>query len=142
MFDTWKRRRKLERELAQLWDHFKPQFNAAKTEDDHREVYELFSIDSADTVRELELIKTRKIREQAIKFGVDFPPFEESSGDNWEKIPYSNGNKLTAKAETKLTRQIKVAKFAAWKQWAELLVPILSLLVSLVLAFAALKGKS
>lgn len=141
-YADWKKRRKLERELAQLWGLFKPQFNAAKTEDDHRQVYEEYSIDSADTVREIERIKTRRIREQAIKFGIDFPPFEESSEDNWEEIGYSMGRKLTEKAETKLMHQISVARFAYWKQWAELLVPVLSLLVSLVLAFAALKAKS
>lgn len=140
MFETWKRRRKLERELAKLYDHYAPQLKAARTEDDYREAREPFDIDAADIVSELERLKTRKIRERAIKFGIDFPPFENSE-DNWDEIPYSSSRALTEKAQTKLAHQISVARFAYWKQWAELLVPILSLLVSLVLAFAALKSK-
>lgn len=57
-YTDWRKRRKLERELAELWEHFAPQMKAAQSEDEDRYVYEMFSIDAADTVRDLERIKT------------------------------------------------------------------------------------
>lgn len=84
---------------------------------------------------------TLKARRKAEKFGFDFPPFE-SHEDNWEDIPYSTRKALSARAHAKINRDASAARFAYWKAWVEILVPILSLLVSLVLALAALKGKS
>ena len=140
MFDNWKKRRKLERELKEIYNHYAPRLKAAKTEDDYRNEAEPYHIDIAETRGEMEAMLTRKARRKAEKFGFDFPPFE-SSEENWEEIPYSTRKALSERAHAKINRDVSKARFAYWKAWVEILVPVLSLLVSLVLALAALRRK-
>lgn len=121
MFDNWRKRRKLERELKQIYNHYAPSLTAAKTEEDYRAEVEPYLIDVAETRAELEAMATRKTRNKAEKFGFDFPPFETSE-ENWEDIPYSSRKALSERAHAKINREVSTARFAYWKAWVEILV--------------------
>lgn len=77
-----------------------------------------------------------KLIQEAIQWGVEIPDRE----DWWtEYISESPSRLHTQKLEwlspigqTMVSKQIRDARFAYWKGWAEILIPILSLLVAII----------
>jgi len=93
--------------------------------------------------------ESKVLIQEAESWGIEIPAKED-----WREIIYISGfgidgvkvddldkarpvTVLSAKGRTMITKQIREARLAYWKSWAEILIPILSLLVAII---ALLKG--
>jgi hypothetical protein len=137
MFDDWKKRRELLREYKRIVELYAPDFKAAKTEDDYYVARHIFDQETADITVQLERMKTQKARSKAEKFGIEVPPIDED-GENWAEVAFTGRKFLNEKALARINREVTTRRFAYWKQWVEVIVPVLSLLISLILAQFAL----
>jgi len=130
MLSDWKKRRRLQREIDEIYESHKREFNAAKTEDDHHIIYQIFEQETAELTRELERMTTLRVRRKAARFGLRLPPFDDN--ESWYEIPYTGSMALTDWAIAKINREVSDLRFAYWKRWIELLVPILSLIIAII----------
>lgn len=130
MFDDWKKRRALKRELREIDKFYESNFRAAKTLEDYLPVRSVYDAETGEILRELSVYETRKMRQRADKWGIDLPPFD--SDDDWEKHSWTGHLSLTQAATAKVNRKIGEAKLTYWERWAKILVPILSLLVAIL----------
>jgi hypothetical protein len=137
MFDEWRKRRKLLREYKEIAEHYAPDFKAAKSEEDYYVARHIFDQETADITEQLERMKTQKARSKAEKWGVEVPPIDEN-GENWDEVPFTGRKFLNQRCLARINREVHTRKVAYWKQLVEVVVPVLSLLVSLILALVAL----
>jgi len=142
MFDNWKKRRKLNQELAEIDKAYASDFRAAKTQDDYNAVRSVYDIETAETVSELRWMQTAKLRRRAKKFGLELQPHGwliVGEEPYWETNPHTNRTYLSDAGIEKLSHEIVDARFAYWKRWVEILAPTASVIISLLaLGLAAL----
>lgn len=87
---------------------------------------------------ELAWMETIRMRDKARRFGITLPPFDDSDcweqGKFWEKRgeAFVAGMLLTEDGIAEVERRVREARFVYWKGWAEVLIPILSLLVAII----------
>jgi hypothetical protein len=138
MFDDWKKRRSLRRQLGQIDKYYAPLYKAAKTADDHYNVFLQYEAENAEEISLLRWLETKKVKNTAARLGVEIP--EGFIGGHSEENKYTGRTYLNDEGLTYYRRHIARARFAYWKQWAELLVPILSLLVAIIALLFAKSG--
>src|SRR5216110_1097271 len=73
MFDDWKKRRSLRRELRRISKSFEPLYKAAKNADDHYAVWCQFEAENAEEISLLAWLDTKKVKDAAARLGVDIP---------------------------------------------------------------------
>jgi len=86
---------------------------------------------------------SRKITRLAERWGIDIPnrpewystEIKEVDPDEFDGRDTVIDRWLNEEGRTMISRQISEARFASWKRWVDLLVPILALLVALVAVF-------
>jgi len=86
---------------------------------------------------------SRKITRLAEKWGIDIPnrpewystEIKEVDPEEFDGRDTVIDRWLNEEGRTIISRQVSEARFARWKQWVDLLVPILALLVALVAVF-------
>ena len=132
-------KRKLRRDLKAINDRYLPQLNEASRANDSNKYIRLkfeWEPQAGKLRTELESPKTDRVVKTARSFGIEPPSLENR--DYWEKIPSTDVHVLTKHGFVQLKRQISTARLSYWKQWSEIMVPILALLVALL---ALLKSK-
>lgn len=134
MFDDWKKRRKLKKEIADIDQLYAAEFRAAKTEDDYYPVKSVYDIETAEAISELRWMQTAKLIKRAKKYGVVPPPHYLETGESpyWETNSHTQRSYLNDDGAAKLTGDFKEARFTYWERLAKLLVPILSLLIAII----------
>jgi hypothetical protein len=130
MLNSWKKRRQLQREIDEIYKSHESEFRSAKTDQDHHFIYDMFQGESAELTRELERMTTIRMRKKAARFGLSLPPFDDD--ESWYDIPYTGSKALTDTAIAKINREVSDLRFAYWKRWVELLIPILSLITTII----------
>lgn len=94
-------------------------------DDDPRKVEELAHI-AEERQRQLDLLdkyESRYLLRKAENWGIELPFKEE-----W----YAGKGLLNNLGRAVITKQIRDARFAYWKGWVELLIPVLSLLLAII----------
>lgn len=134
MFEAWKKRRKLDKEVADFDQFYAPQFRAAKTEDDRYAVRSVYDVETAEAVSELRWMQTAKLIKRGKKYGVKPPPHNLETGEApyWERNKFTERSYLSDEGEAKLIEDTNEARFVYLERRAKLLVPILSLLVAIL----------
>jgi hypothetical protein len=130
MLNSWKKRRQLQREIDEIYKSHESEFRSAKTDQDHHFIYDMFQGESAELTRELERMTTIRMRKKAARFGLSLPPFDDD--ESWYDIPHTGSKALTDTAIAKINREVSDLRFAYWKRWVELLIPILSLITTII----------
>ena len=136
MFDEWKKRRKLIRALRHADKKRAPLRNVTVDSENVDDYYSLYKVDTEidGILADLEELEEGRLKRTAHRFGI---PFREVSFDEWLKVKESGHNpktvgRLSHRELAELRRNITEARFTYWKKWAELLVPILSLLIAII----------
>ena len=147
MFYYRRKLRKLRKEIRAIREHHEQRLREIETDDELRALAEESATKSEPLVCERETLIDRKVLANAAKFGIHVPSPEESPSSWKKKNRWMTSTYLTNQGRAQVTRSIAKARFAYWKQWSNLLVPILSFLVGLMgLLVAALglliKGKN
>ena len=130
MFDDWKKRRSLRRELRRISTSYEPRYKAAKNADDHYAVWCEYEAVYAEEISLLNWLETKKVKDAAARLGVDIP--EGYIGGHSEDNRHTGRTYLNDEGLTYYRRQINRARFAYWKQWIEMLVPVLALVVAII----------
>src|SRR2546426_7345780 len=73
MFDDWKKRRSLRREIRQIDKNWAPLFKAAKNADDHYALSDQYDAENAEEISLLHWLETKKVKNAAAKLGVEIP---------------------------------------------------------------------
>jgi hypothetical protein len=126
------KRRRLIRALRQA-DKKRDVLRASENEDDYDALYEIDrKIDNI--LLDIDALDQRTLKRAAYRFGI---PFRRVGFDEWLKVKEGGGNpkaldNLSFEESAALRRKIADARFAYWKKWAELLIPILSLLIAII----------
>jgi hypothetical protein len=131
--------RKLRRELKTVKEKYVPLLNQAMQAHDSNQYIRLsfeYEPQAGKLRTELESPKTDRVVKTARSFGIEPPSLENR--DYWDKIPSTDVYVLTKYGLAHLKRQISTARFSYWKQWSEIIVPILALIVAII---ALLKSK-
>ena len=126
-------KRRLRRELKAINDRYLPQLNEASRTHNSNEYIRLkfeYEPQAGKLRTELESPKTDRVVKTGRRFGIEPPSLENR--DYWAKIPSTDVHVLTKYGFAQLKRQISTARFSYWKQWSEIVVPILALLVALL----------
>lgn len=137
----WWERRKLKRELRrvewQIWD-FEVMFSDARRTGS-RGVYPWGRKQRDKIKRLIEQHDSRQIVRQAERFGIEIPVKPEWFTTEIKHIDPDNLESeevmdrwLNETGRTMIERQVKEARFAYWKRWADILVPILALIVAII----------
>ena len=123
---TWNERRttiKLRRELERLRKFYEPDLRT-KTGADHESLLAEYFSEQDIVEYQLREIESRQLVRRARRWFVDIP-----TGDSWDRGPA--GHFLTQKAADALRRAVRDERRKEIKWWAELVMPILALLVAL-----------
>jgi hypothetical protein len=133
MFDEWKKRRKLKKELEEIDRLYAPDFRAAKSENDYHAVRAGYDVETAETISELRRMETAKLVKRAKKYGVESPPHYLVTGQlpYWEKNDHTQRTYLSDNGAAKLNHETSEAVLNYWKRWVEIVSPIATVLIAL-----------
>jgi hypothetical protein len=133
MFDNWRRRRKLRQEVAKIENEYAPRLinegDSIRTE---------FNFKRSAPLNELRRLETEKLQRDIQRFGIT-----AIFASGWKLDARGGEWYLSEEAMTTARNMIKEARYNYWKKWFDLLVPILSFIVSilaLLVAIIALKN--
>ncbi len=127
------KRRKLRRELKAVKKKYIPLLNAAMQTHGSNEYIRLkFEYDPqvGKLRKELESPRTDRVVKTASSFGIE-PPILENR-DYWEKLPSTDVYVLTRHGFSQLNRQISTARLSYWKEWSQIIIPVLALIVAIL----------
>jgi len=139
MFDYWRARRRLQRQLTNLDDEYLPKVERAKLEYKHAapgdDLSALVEGDYGGRRKfiEIELRRLESGRTYSLmrSWGVDAPKQNIPSGPLYEAD--RDGNLLlTQDGQAAASQAISDARFAWCKKWVDLLAPIMSTIISLI----------
>jgi hypothetical protein len=131
--------RKLRSQLKTVKQKYVPLLNEAMQNHDSNEYIRLkFEYDPqiGKLRTELESPPTDRVVRTARSFGIEPPNLENR--DYWEKLPSTDTYLLTKHGLSQLKLQISTARFSYWKEWSQIVVPILALIVAIL---ALMKSK-
>lgn len=118
-------RRRLEREITKLEEESR--VIHASDDDEFLQISSEYNHQIAELQNELDAVESRHLSQRAKRFGIDLqeavgPWYSDHRGRLW----------LEDKYRVKASQAISDARFAWWRKWLELLVPILSLIIAIL----------
>jgi hypothetical protein len=133
MFDEWRERRKLKRQLADITRRYTPRLKAASEE--NREAIEgERESEMVSPYILLELLETERLLKKVRKLGIDYK-YDQTW---WAENEITEQSWLNNRGHAKLRKLIRDERFNIAGQWVKILVPVLTALMGLLGLLVAL----
>jgi len=128
MFDGWRKRRKLKKELARVVRLHEAEVRAAKNIG-----VDLIILKDEDDISSLWWLETADLVRRAQRYGVEPPPRGLVTGHEpfWETNTRTGRTYLTDSGVGKIAHETTEAIFDYWKRWIEIVSPVATVLIAL-----------
>lgn len=133
MFDEWRARRELKRELVNITRRYAPRLKAAAEEQREAIEGERDSEIAAPYIL-LEMLETKRLLRKVSKLGIEHK-YDQTW---WAENEITEQSWLNNRGHAKLRKLIRDERFSVAEKWVKILVPVLTALISLLGLLVAL----
>ena len=138
MFDEWRERRRLRRQLAEIARRYKPRLSAAQNEEEREAIEGECESEQVAPFILLEMLETDRLLRKARRLGLEF----KSDHNWWAENEITEQRWLSRLGDSRLRKLIRDERFNIAEKWVKILVPVLTALISVLSLIVALVAVS